>query len=268
MKKVLLIFCAISLLAESAVAAQDHSTTTSSKGGQEQGTALSKQSDNSQHNKKDDAAAITSMALTNPIGAMAASWAAGKLLKLVGLQAECQTGKIVVTDPQNCPPCATDYAVKAKIAFLAGCLPTCTGPHAPACTAACYVASEEVYASTYATIESACRGEPAVNIPPTGKCVSYPDRSCAVCPASVQFKYEPFMVIWPDMSNLLVAGIKLATQGFLGHANEIIATLQGDEGHVTDKWVGPRPRNTVVKTMGDKIAVSSRSFGSLSFDAS
>ena len=84
--------------------------------------------------------------------------------------------------------------------------------------------------------------------------------------------------IWDEASwfNIFISWNIVDTATTLGHAavnkfmrdaTHITATFTGDEGFVTDKWVGPHPRNTTVAIMGD-VSVTSQKFDSLKFDSS
>lgn len=56
-----------------------------------------------------------------------------------------------------------------------------------------------------------------------------------------------------------------AVNKHLRDAAYITASFTGDQGFVTDKWVGPHPRNTTTAIMGE-VSVTSQKFDALSFD--
>ena len=82
--------------------------------------------------------------------------------------------------------------------------------------------------------------------------------------------------VWGENSwfNIWVAFNPFSTFITLGHAavnkwmrdaTNITASFTGAEGFVTDKWVGPHPRNKTTAIMGD-ISVTSEKFDALAFD--
>lgn len=73
-------------------------------------------------------------------------------------------------------------------------------------------------------------------------------------------------ISWNIIDTAITLG-HAAVNKFMRDATNITATFTGDEGFVTDKWVGPHPRNTTVAIMGD-VGVTSQKFDALAFDPS
>ncbi len=76
----------------------------------------------------------------------------------------------------------------------------------------------------------------------------------------------PVFISWNIVDTAITLG-HAAVNKFMRDATNITATFTGDEGFVTDKWVGPHPRNTTVAIMGD-VSVTSQKFDALAFDPS
>lgn len=68
-----------------------------------------------------------------------------------------------------------------------------------------------------------------------------------------------------DIVGTLITFAHAMINKYLRDATVITASFTGTEGFVTDKWVGPHPRNKVIDTMGD-VSVTSKKFNSLKFD--
>ena len=85
-------------------------------------------------------------------------------------------------------------------------------------------------------------------------------------PLWVEGSYFPIFISWNIVDTAITLG-HAAVNKFMRDATNITATFTGAEGFVTDKWVGPHPRNTTVAIMGD-VSVTSQKFDALAFDAS
>ncbi len=85
-------------------------------------------------------------------------------------------------------------------------------------------------------------------------------------PLWVEGAWFPIFISWNIVDTAITLG-HAAVNKFMRDATNITASFMGDEGFVTDKWVGPHPRNTVVSIMGD-VSVTSHKFDALKFDAS
>jgi len=71
-------------------------------------------------------------------------------------------------------------------------------------------------------------------------------------------------ISWNIVDTAITLG-HAAVNKFMRDATNITASFTGDEGFVTDKWVGPHPRNKTIAIMGD-ISVTSEKFDALTFD--
>jgi hypothetical protein len=85
-------------------------------------------------------------------------------------------------------------------------------------------------------------------------------------PLHLDVSFFSFYVAMNWISNAITLG-HAAVNKFMRDATNITASFTGAEGFVTDKWVGPHPRNTTVAIMGD-VSVTSQKFDALAFDAS
>ncbi len=91
--------------------------------------------------------------------------------------------------------------------------------------------------------------------------------SIAVSP-EVPLHNESIAFGWGLQFNPIATAVTLghaAVNKFMRDATNITASFTGAEGFVTDKWVGPHPRNTTTAIMGD-ISVTSEKFDALTFD--
>ncbi len=219
--------------------------------GKQQGTELGNRNDNPTYRKDDDIAAGINMGLgsismvDSLLGMFTKFTIMGKLNEWAkdAIQGLISSGE---SKAANCPLCATTLATEAT-----------GGPEDPA------------YAGAYASFLLSCETMPPVMLKPgPNEQHSFEDTVCPVCVESIGHKWPPILFVAPDVMGLVVSGVKLLTTQFLQDANKVIAQLVGAEGHVTDKWVGPPSRNTVIQTMGEVIAVTSHTFASLGFDAS
>ena len=113
-----------------------------------------------------------------------------------------------------------------------------------------------------------CMAAPPVPDPVTGRTIApllEADPIAAVCPTQYELTYMMFAPVAPDVAGMLTSLVRVATNMFLAEANSILVQFAGEEGHVTDQWVGPPNYNKIVEIMGD-VAVKSQKFGSLKFN--
>ena len=124
------------------------------------------------------------------------------------------------------------------------------------------------YPHCYELMFAACMEEPAVPEPVLGTTHAMlveMDPNPAVCIATYELTYAPLLPTAPNLMSMMTSAVRIATDMFLAEANKILAGFGGEEGHVTDQWVGPPNRNKIIEIMGE-VAVKSQKFGFMKFD--
>ncbi|MBQ4471923.1 MAG: hypothetical protein II942_01580 [Alphaproteobacteria bacterium] len=137
------------------------------------------------------------------------------------------------------------------------------------CMASCTLAAALCYPECYQASFAACFEDVVVPDPVTGTTHTFlveTDPNAAVCVATYEMTYAPLLPTAPNLMSMMTSAVRIATDMFLAEANKILASFAGEEGHVTDQWVGPPNRNKIVQIMGD-VAVKSQKFGLMKFDS-
>ena len=83
-------------------------------------------------------------------------------------------------------------------------------------------------------------------------------------PIWAEANWFPVFISWNIVDTVTTLG-HAAVNKWMRDATNITATFTGAEGFVTDKWVGPHPRNKTIAIMGD-VGVTSQKFDALTFD--
>ena len=87
----------------------------------------------------------------------------------------------------------------------------------------------------------------------------------SIYPVWMNHYWFPVFISTDPVGILITLG-HAAVNKFMRDATNITADFTGAQGFVTDKWVGPHPRNTTTDIMGDIGSIDSQRFGSLAFN--